>query len=250
MKCSIFLFIQFVLTSRGFALLNYTDCIYDENTLHLEYICDGDVGERYNQRTLNYLYCNNYSSGIIRSKICILSFHDCKSPQRNEYFGLYPLKSLRIFNISSMGVKTLNGKVFETNEFEVPIRNINEAHHEILELHSQLFLNQLDLESIDISNNRNFSIENDLFSSNKQLKSLNLNNNRLLGLKCDFLLTILVNSIHFLKTDCPNENAHIQSNIAISSNESAPTPSALKIANGQFEWIFSKMDFTKEKYLN
>lgn len=237
MKRSIMLFIAFLLTSQCSDLLNFTDCTYDASTSHLEYICDGSsVGDRYAQRTMRYLYCNNYTLGITRSNVRILSFNNCKSPQLDQYFGLYPLRRLRNFNISAMEIETLDGEVFETNQLlEVLIASHNSigsipadffthlpelveidfSYNNISQLGPELFDNVAklrsinfahneiweyleDLELVDFNYNRIISIEANLLDSNKELKILNLNNNQLWRLNCEFLLTLHSHSLTIL----------------------------------------------------
>lgn len=79
MKCSILLLLHLLALLQS-AKSHASDCTYDRDTSHVEYICDGSVNERFNRRNLNYLYCSNYSSEIKRENVRILSFR-CKNSQ-------------------------------------------------------------------------------------------------------------------------------------------------------------------------
>lgn len=136
------------------------------------------------------------------------------------------------------------------------LRTIRFGGNKVAELHERLFSNLPELETIDFSDNHIQIIENSLFKHNKKLKSANFWNNQIKRLNCAFVLTLMdvpslnlsLNSLNDLRAVCGNTNGMIKFNVTIASNGSAET--ALSTANGQFQWVFSKSDFLKLRYLN
>lgn len=293
MKRWLFLLIQLLANFKDVHLslvLQFSDCNYDSNTSHVEYVCNSEAGDRFGRRTPKYLYCNNYPSEILRGNLLSLSFRDCESYDIDDAFGLYQFKSMRILNISAMDIRILKGTNFESNSrlehliashnkleripsnlfnhtpelmeidlsynkieelateiFDnVPkLRKIQIAHNEIRKLPSKLFANLVDLEVLDVSYNDLYKLESNLFISNKKLRSLNLENSPFSHLQCDLLVTldshslnITFNTLTELDTNCTKENKRLKINVTISTKESAA--SALRIADGKFEWVFTK----------
>lgn len=309
----ILLHLLVVCSQNANPFFNWVDCSYDKDTAHVEYICEGDIGSRFNRRNDEFLCCNNYKFGIDRKTVRMLSFREC----RGELPIMEPFVNLRTFNLSFTGRQHLNpiqknihkyleNFIVSNNELsEIPvdlfkftseiieidfsynkiravdpfmfenihkIKTVRFAHNKIAELHNRLFSNLPNLEFMDFSDNRIGMIENNLFVYNKKLKSVNFMNNQIKRLDCEFLLTLMnMRSLNvslntlvelktdllghknmFVKMDCANESMNIDLNVTLSTNEIATLTSTttLKIADGKFEWIFSKADFNKIRYLN
>lgn len=292
----IFLLIFFFKSSFSF---NPHDCSYEPATYHVQYICDVETGANFNRKTYQTLYCSNYSLGINRANIRILTFINCKRQKlANEYFDVFP--SLRVLNISNTDIESIYAYDLKFSKFleefiashnqltSIPMDlfshtseliSLNFSHNQILqldpfvfdnvrklktidfsfnsieELNKRLFSNLPDLEYLDFSSNRIYMIDSNLLSNNKKLNILNLNNNHVEELSCDFLmklanastLEVSINTLKSLENGCSNENTHFYMNISISPDEPTTT---LKIAETQFKWTFSSIDFVKLRHLN
>lgn len=220
-----------------------TDCTYDTTTSHVEYICDSKTGVHFHRRNLKFLYCNNYPYGINRENVSILSFHGCRDSGIDDKFKIF--KSLHTFNVSTWGIRHMNSKTLSNFNY---LENFIASHNNIENISPDFFMHTPELMEIDLSYNNIRLLEYNLLISNEKLMSLNLRNNPLMRISCEFLmtlnshlLTISFNTLDTLKTNCLNEKAHINSSVTISSDKSTTT--ALKICNGQFEWIFTEADF-------
>lgn len=102
-----------------FQLVNtfwFNDCSYDDKHFHISYLCGVGNGQHFSRRTKEFLYCNNYLSGIDRSQVKILSFPGCKSEQISGDFQMNHFKSLRVLNMVNAGLKSLNEDIFNENE--------------------------------------------------------------------------------------------------------------------------------------
>lgn len=275
------------------------DCSYDEHSKHVEYICDVIPGSNFNQRTDKFLYCNNYSPGIDRGRIRILSVLNCREDRLGvDYLDVFT--DLRVLNISSVNLETIHADDLKHSKYleqiivaqnrltTIPaslfsytteltsldfsynqireldpflfdvahkLTTINFSYNSIEMLNKRIFSKLIDLEAIDFSDNKIQTIENPLLIYNKKLKSFNLRNNQIFHFECEFMLTltdapmlqISLNTLIDLKTKCANERTHMEFNVESSPIESSTT---LKIADGEFEWIFSKMDYMKLRNLN
>lgn len=299
MNSSVFSLFLLVFVLQRVESFFWVDCTYDQDTFHVEYACDGEIGIRFSHRTDQLLYCRNFIPGIDRASVRILSFRKCRDSKPpnaviNKYIGL------RVYNLSLTGIESLNADWLEYQKFldnfiasyndltEIPgdlfrytpkitaidfsfnqiqtidpfmfdnirrLKTVRFRHNLIGELHGRLFSNLLDLELLDFSHNRIKTIEKNLLTNNRKLKSLNLNNNQVKRLDCDFLLkftdslnsvNIFLNTLEVLTTKCANDRADMEFNVTISTNQST----IATIGNGQFEWIFNKMDFRKLFHLN
>lgn len=155
-------------------------------------------------------------------------------------------------DLSYNKIEQLKPEVFNGTQ---KMKTILISHNQIRVLSSQMFVNLLDLEVLDISHNRIELIDDNSFISNKKLKSLDFRNNPLIRLQCgllttlrSFSLTISFTSVVKLETNCANETSSIESNVTVSSRES--TSSALTIAGGRFDWVFTKNTFNNILHLN
>lgn len=134
------------------------------------------------------------------------------------------------------------------------LKKIQFNHNLISELDTRLFASLFGLEFLDLRSNRIKAIESNLFTNNRKLKSLNFNDNQVKRLDCAFLLkfanshsvNILLNTLEELQTNCANERIDMDFGVKFA----ATAATAATIHNGQYEWIFSKLDFNKLFHLN
>lgn len=139
------------------------------------------------------------------------------------------------------------------------MQNVNFSHNLIEHLPNDLFKSGTFLEIVDLSYNKLKKLDSSLFKYNMGLKRLHLENNPMTDLDCAFLqsltesrwLNITINTLEIVDRSCINGKTthgnNIQFDVKISTNESI---SMLRIADGNFEWIFNQDDFKKIRHLN
>lgn len=149
------------------------DCYYNEIRNHVEYVCDGDVGKRFNQRTNDILYCHNYYSGINRPNVESVSFRNGLIFEMNT-FNLWNFSSLRVLNISSFGFEYLPDFLFKVN---IWLERVTLAHNNLNELPVILFNNTPELMVVDFSFNQITQINPMLFNNTRKLKVVNFSFN-------------------------------------------------------------------------
>lgn len=159
MKELTFVLVIFILTGVG--SFEFRDCTYDVTTYHVEYICGVDLGENFSQKTREILYCKNYTSGIHRRNIQILSIQNCDRTQLYERF-LDVFQGLRVLNISFTGIVDL----FETDiKYNKYLEEIIASHNRLSEIPVDLFIHTSELISLDFSNNRIHRIDSFVFDN-------------------------------------------------------------------------------------
>lgn len=166
-----------ILLSTIFQLVNtfwLTDCSYDEKHHHVSYMCGVGSGQHFNRRTREFLYCNNYLSGIDRSQVKILSFPGCKSETVSGDFQMKNFKSLRVLNMVNAGLKSLNEDVFNGNEH---LEQLLLSNNILGKLHSNLFSHTLELRELNLSNNALSQLDVSLFANVNKLRSIDLSGN-------------------------------------------------------------------------
>lgn len=178
MKYSIILFIQLISSLHSVHSRYFSDCAYDKNTSRVEYICGGSLGERFGQRTSTVLYCDNYSGGINRSDLHIVTFNGCQNVQYDA-LGLSYFPNIRIFNISSIGIEALVEEMFESNEH---LEIFLASHNKIESIPSALFAYKLKLMAVDFSYNKIRQLASDIFDSAPALKTIRLAYNEIIEL--------------------------------------------------------------------
>lgn len=226
--------ILFLAIMPNFNVAHTHDCYYDEPTKHVEYICSGPIGNHFDHRTFQILYCHNYESGIHRNDIKSLSFRDCSFSGMSN-LNLWHFSSLRVLNISHFGFESLSERLLRHNP--------------------SLFSNLGELETLDLSNNNIEKIHPYLFVRNKQLKTLNLNNNQMKRLDCNLLanlpenseLDVFVNTLEEIQTICNIDEKHFDLDIVVTPKETA---TRLHVSNGTFKWSFTETEFTKLHRMN
>lgn len=202
------IFIVIILTALKCDAFSFYDCYYDEATYHAEYVCGVKQGENFARRTLDYLYCNNYSTGIKRNNIQIVSFSGCKTNQIDGDF-LEVFAGLRVFNISFVELENLHSVCFRKNKY---LEQIIASHNHLSNIADDLFSYTTELTALDFSHNRitqldpfvfdnasklttiNFSfnlieaLQRRLFSNLRELEVLDLGNNRIAIIENDLLI--------------------------------------------------------------
>lgn len=126
------------------------DCSYDEHSKHVEYICDVKPGSNFNRRTTQTLYCNNYSLGIDRGSIRIVSILNCQRDQLDDdYLDVFP--NLRVINISSVNLQHIFAIDFKYSKY---LETIIAARNRLTTIPSNLFSHTTELTSLDFSYNQ------------------------------------------------------------------------------------------------
>lgn len=293
LSCTLFLLILSVLIES-----HTRDCYYNESRNHVEYVCDGDVGKRFNQKTNEFLYCHNYYSGINRTNVESMGFRNCYILEMDT-FNLWNFSGVRVLNISTFGFEYLPDFLFKGNSRleritlshnhlkELPailfnstphlvevdfsfnritkinpmlfdtthkLKAVNFSFNAIKMLDSSTFSRLQELKTLDLSSNKLKTIDSELFTHNKQLQILNLNNNNVKQLSCEFLaslmknsLDIFINTLQEIQTNCFRDEKQFGLDVFISPKE---TTTHLQVTEGHFKWIFSELDFIKIHYIN
>lgn len=149
------------------------DCYYDETQKHVEYICDGPVGERFDQRTYQILYCHNYNSEINRNEIKSVGFRNCLISGMTS-FNLWDFDGVLAFNISYFGFKTLPDYLLKSN---ILLERFNVSHNQLNEIPVILFDTTPHLTEVDFSFNEINQIYPLLFDNTRKLKMANFSFN-------------------------------------------------------------------------
>lgn len=159
---SLILFVAFM---PKFNVAHTHDCYYDETKEHVEYVCDGPVGENFDQRTYEILYCHNYDSEINRREIKSVSFRNCLISGMTT-FNLWEFSGLRALNISHLGFKTLPDYLLKDN---IRLERFDVSHNQLSELPTILFDTTPDLTEVDFSFNEINQIYPLLFDNTRKL---------------------------------------------------------------------------------
>ncbi|XP_031636519.1 toll-like receptor Tollo [Contarinia nasturtii] len=269
--------ISIILILPYFIAAHTHDCYYDDATKHVEYDCDGNRGVHFEHKTTEVLYCHNYSSAIDRSEIESISFHDCLiSGFWDNRLNLDRFVSLRILNISSMGIDQFPSDQFQANR---QLERIFASHNKLTMINTYIFDSNRKLIEVDLSYNQinriymtmfdntpklkflnllNNSIEYLwpwTFSNLLELEILNLNDNQIKQLDCELLSTlterksldILINTLEVVQTMCKIDEKSFDLDIVISPKETA---TRLRVSDGKLQWIFTEDDFTRLQRMN
>ncbi|XP_055304389.1 uncharacterized protein LOC129569530 [Sitodiplosis mosellana] len=168
-------FIVFLAIMPSFNVAHTHDCYYDEPTEHVEYICDGPIGEHFNQRTYKILYCHNYDSEIHRSAIKSLGFRNCLiSEMTSTSVNLWDFDSLRVLNISYFGFKTLPDYLLRDN---IQLERFIVSHNRLTEVPVILFDTTPEITEVDFSFNEFNQIYPLLFDNTRKLRVANFSFN-------------------------------------------------------------------------
>lgn len=152
---------------------DFNDCYYDDATNHASYVCGVAEGENFSHRTHEFLYCNNYSIGIDRADIQILSFPGCKSEEL-LWNLLDMFTGLRILNISYTEIEFFHQFCLRNSRH---LEKIIASHNHLNEISIELFDGTLDLTEMDFSFNRIVKLDPFLFDNIRRLKSINFSSN-------------------------------------------------------------------------
>lgn len=191
-------FILFVVLIPSTIVGHTHDCYYDEAEKHVEYICDGPVGERFDQRTFQTLFCHNYPNEIIRREIQSVGFRNCLISGMTT-FNLWDFGDVRVLNISYFGFKTLSDYMFDGNN---QLKRLIMSHNELNELPSILFDATPHLTDIDFSFNEIDQINPLLFDNTRKLKMANFSFNMI-----DTIKAPVFSNVHELEVlDLSNNN--------------------------------------------
>lgn len=195
---------------------NYSDCMYDDSTDSVEYICGGSIGNNFAQRTTDFIYCGNYPSGIYRRLVKRVNLHSengCTSSVSDEVtLNLYPRISK--LDISFTGMYILDCDSFKDKKF---LEQIIASHNEFDHLLSCLFENTPELTAMDFSHNFLIEIPPELFNNTYKLKSINVSFNKISTLDVNQFnnlrdleyLDISNNSIHRFNSELFVHNKHL-----------------------------------------
>lgn len=161
-------FILFVSILSGSTAFMLSDCYFNESQYHVEYICDVRQGIQFSRRNNQYLYCENYKSGIKRGEIQILSFSNCKQNEiTSAYFDVFT--SLRIINISFTDIE----KIYPHDlKYNVHLECIIASHNRLSSLPANLFVQLIDLIELDFSYNRITELSSHMFDYSRKLRKL------------------------------------------------------------------------------
>lgn len=165
----------FLLTVLDCIECHTRDCYYNESQNHVEYVCDGDVGMRFNQKTNEMLYCHNYYSGINRTNVESVSFRNCLIFGM-AIFNLWNFIGLRVLNISFFGFELLPDFLFKHN---IHLERVLLSHNHLNDLPATLFNNTPELTDVDFSFNRITELNPPLFDNTRKLKIANFSFNAL-----------------------------------------------------------------------
>lgn len=168
---SVSLFLLFIF--RFGQPFDFNDCFYDDLTNHAAYVCGVAPGENFGRRTQEFLYCNNYSTGIDRADIQILSFPGCKA-QEMLWNLLDMFSGLRILNVSFAELEDFHAFCLRTNRH---LEKLFASHNHLTEIASELFDITLDLTEMDFSHNRIIKLDPFVFDNIRRLKKMNFSFN-------------------------------------------------------------------------
>lgn len=151
------------------------DCKYNVTEYHVEYFCGVSDGYMFGRRTNQFLYCNNYPSGIKRGEIQKLSFIGCKRREMAEDY-LDVFTNLRVLNISFTEIETL---LADDLKFTQHVERLIASNNRLTSLPANLFSNTLDLIELDFSNNQIPRLDLFIFASARKLITVNLSFNQM-----------------------------------------------------------------------
>lgn len=262
----------------SFIVSHTHDCYYNDKTKHVEYVCNGNLGENFDHRNKEFLYCHNYTLAINRSEIESIDLQDCLIAEFiDKRLYLEPFENLRVLNISFMGLEDLPEVQFLNNR---KLERIIASHNKLTSLRSYTFDPTRELNEIDFSYNQISLINSVMFNNpTKKLKIvnfanneieffwpwtfvnlldlevLNLNNNHIKHLGCQFLSTlterksldIWINTLEEVQTTCNTYDKEISLDIVISPKASS---TRLHVSDGKMQWIFPEDDFNRLQRLN
>lgn len=160
------------------------NCFYNESRNHVEYVCDGDVGKRFNQKTNEVLYCHNYYSGINRANVTSVSFRNCFIIAMDT-FNLWNFSGVRVLNLSHFGFEDLPDLLFKGN---IHLERVTFSHNHLKELPALLFNNTPELVDVDFSYNQITHLNPLLFDNNHKLKTANFSFNAIKSLNGSIFL--------------------------------------------------------------
>lgn len=144
---------------------HWADCSYDKDTSHVEYICEGENGQRFGRRNSEFLYCKNYELGIDRKTVRKLSFYECRGEQPN----MDSFVNLRTYNLSFGGLQRLNTDLMKTHKY---LENFIVSNNELTKLPADLFSLTTEIIEIDFSHNKIRAIDPFQFDSIRKLKTI------------------------------------------------------------------------------
>lgn len=187
----------------------FKDCYYYQTENRVEYICEGNTGIMFNQRTTANLYCNNfYSPAINRSDIQVINFRACKDKEMHEEFFIV-FRSLRVMNISNIELEIINiadlkhcshleELIVDHNslamlpvelfKYSAELKEVNFSHNRITRLDPFQFDNTRKMTIIDFSWNLIEALDEQIFSSLRALEILKFDNNHIKSIGSDLLL--------------------------------------------------------------
>lgn len=221
-------FILILTLMSKFIVAHTHDCYYDETQKHVEYICDGPVGERFEQRTFEILYCHNYKSEINRHEIKSVGFRNCLISGMTS-FNLWHFSGARAFNISYIGFKTLSDNLLNSNthleRFDASHNQLNEvpvilfdttplltevdfSFNVINQIYPLLFDNTRKLKTVNFSYNMIDTVHAPVFSNLQELQILDLSNNNIDVIDSDLLVnnkklkSLNLNNNELKRLDC------------------------------------------------
>lgn len=167
---NIFLLIFLLKSSSSF---NPRDCSYEPATYHVRYFCDVELGTNFNRKTYQTLYCNNYSLGINRGNIRMLSFINCKRQKlADEYFDVFP--SLRVLNISNTDIESIYAYDLKFSKF---LEEIIVSHNQLTSIPTDLFSYTSELISLDFSHNGILLLDPFVFDNVRKVKKIDFSFN-------------------------------------------------------------------------
>lgn len=177
MKCLLFIFIQLLTTFQNVHLW-LTDCTYENNTSHVEYICHSDnrAREQFSRKTFDYLFCNNHHTEIYRATVRIVTFCGCDYSKFQNVFGLYQFEDLRVFNVSTGEIESLSDTMFQSNNH---LENFIASHNKIKGIPANLFVNTPELTEIDLSYNEIEQLAPEVFNSSRKMKTIQIAHNQI-----------------------------------------------------------------------
>lgn len=162
------------------------DCRFDEETRHVEYICEGATSVRFHQDTYHTFYCHNYPLEIDFEQILILSLENCHD-EALETGDLIALNDLRILNISYVGIRYILSENFQANE---NLEQIIAAHNQLSNIPSNLFSFTNALTDIDFSHNQILKIQAFTFDNIPKLRTLTFSSNLIATLEPNLFINL------------------------------------------------------------
>lgn len=203
---------------------NPRDCLYNSTTYHVQYICDVEWGAKFFRSNSKLLYCNNYSLGINRGNIQIVSFENCKrSKLANEYFDMFP--ELRVLNISNTDIKSIQPYDLKFSKY---LEEFIASNNQLTVILADLFSYTSELISLDLSYNQILNLSPFTFDNVRKLKSMNLSFNSIE--KLDKRLFTNLFDLEYL--DLSNNRIKIIDNNLINYNRKLKT---INLNNNQVE---------------